>query len=102
MRAGHTQRRDQHGNTSQQEDGSAERKESAQQYEPMLVQQKHWGPNEEEQGSGDFAHRKRPWNVRHIVEEDIGQRWISFHVGHTFMHDDHNDGCDPSDHKGVT
>lgn len=102
MGAGHAQRRNQHRDAAQQEHRTAKRKESAQQHESVFVHQQHGRPDDEEHGAGHLAHRECPRNVRHIVEEDVGQRRIAFHVGHSFVHDHHHDGRDPGDEKGVS
>lgn len=47
MGSGHTQRSYQHRDAAQQEDSSAERKEPAQQHEPVFMQQQHRRPNDE-------------------------------------------------------
>lgn len=101
MRAGHAQRRDQHGDAAQQEHGAAQREEATQQHEAVLVHQQHAGPDDEQHGAGDFAHRKRPRNVRHIVEENVGQRRVALHVRNTFVHDHHHDRRDPGDEESV-
>ena len=43
--------------------------------------------NDTENESDAFGGKERPRNKRHVVEYDVGQRGVLFHVGHAIMHD---------------
>lgn len=101
MGARYAQRRDQHGDAAQEEYGPAEGEESPQQDDPMLVHNKNKHPDGEEQRADQLADVERPRDVRYIVQEDIGQRRISLHVGHPFVHHDHYERRYPRDEEPV-
>lgn len=101
MSARHTQGRDEHGNAAQQEHGSTEGEESPQQDNSVLVHDQDKHPDAKEERADQLANVKRPGYVRHIVQEDVGQRRISLHVRNPFVHHDHHKGSDPGDEESV-
>lgn len=101
MRAWDAERCDQHGDTAEQEHGAAEGKEPAQQDDPVLMHDQDKHPDRKQDCARDLAHVEGPRNVRHVVQEDIRKRRISFHIRHTFVHHHHNERCYPGNQERV-
>jgi hypothetical protein len=113
MCSGNAERRDEHGETSKQEHSSSHGEKSPQQDcsrrkveivseasismfpSPILVEHQNTNPNGKQQATGDLTSPECPSNVRDVVKEDVGKRWVSFGVGDTFMHHNHDKSSDP-------
>lgn len=101
MRARYTERRDQHGDAAQQKHSAGQCKEATQQHHTIFMKDEHNQPYGEQKRTSNFTHIERPRNMRHIIQKYVRQRGITFHVGHTLMHNHHDKRCDPSDDKRV-
>lgn len=97
MSARDAQRRNQHRNAPQQEHGAGQGKEPTQQNHSVFMYYKHANPDAEQQRSGNFAHVESPRNVGYVIEEDIGQGWVLFHVGNALVYHHHHERRYPGD-----
>jgi hypothetical protein len=61
----------------------------------MLVEDQYGEPYETQHGAGQFTHMKRPRDIRHVVQENVGQRGIFLHIRHAIMDDHHNERRNP-------
>jgi len=67
MDAGHGQGSDDHRDAPQKEDSARQGEKSPQQYKTMFVEDQYCKPHETQHCASQFAHVKRPRDVRHIV-----------------------------------
>lgn len=64
---------------------------------PVFMHNQHANPDAEQQRSGYLAHVERPRNVRNVVEEDVRQGRVLFHVGNALVHHHHHERRYPGD-----
>lgn len=62
---------------------------------PIFMKHQHTHPNSKQHSARHFTCPKRPTNVRHVVKEDVRERWIAFRVRHSFMNHNHHKCGDP-------
>lgn len=78
MAAGHRHGGDKHGDTAQQKDCRANRKEATQHNKSVSVEQQNQDKDGKQHHNYRLSKTERPRNALHVIQEYVGQRRVLF------------------------
>ena len=98
---GHREARDQHREAAQQEDRAADSEAPPRDDEAVPVEDDHHQPDAQQSHPGDLGHLEGPGDVRHVVQDDVGQWRVLVHVRHPIVDHGHHHGRQPGHEQAV-